>query len=273
MKYAVAAAVFCFATFGASASSSPVRSVLQGVGIDQKLNAQVPLATPFVDSAGRSVTLGQYLGQRPAVLALVYYTCPALCDQILRGIVRGLRPLSLAPGRDFTVIAVSINPKEGPGDAARMRNEIVPLYSKSPGVGGWHFLTGTESNIRAVADAVGFRYRYDPKSAMYFHAAGIMVLTPEGRAARYLYGVDFQPKDLKLALVEASHNRIGSAVDQILLYCYHYDPYSGRYNATVLSLLHMGALLFLIALGGGLGVLWRRDLRSHRRVARQTGNT
>lgn len=239
---------------------------LQGVGIDQKLNAQVPLGAPFVDESGRAVKLGDLLGHRPAILALVYYTCPALCDQIMRGVVRGLRPLSLRPGRDFDVIAISINPQEGPADAFTKRQEYAKLYSREASVSGWHFLTGTEPNIDAVAAAVGYHYRYDPKTKMFFHGAGIMVLTPEGRAARYLYGVDFQAKDLKLALIEASHNKIGRPVDKILLFCYHYDPNTGKYTATVLNLLHAAAVAFLIALLVGGTILWRRDLRSHRKA-------
>ena len=239
---------------------------LQGVGIDQKLNAQVPLNAQFVDESGRALKLGDLLGHRPAILALVYYTCPALCDQILHGVVTGLRPLSLRPGRDFDVIAISINPREGPADAFTKRQEFVRQYSREASVNGWHFLTGTQPNIDAVAAAVGYHYRYDPKTKMFFHGAGIMVLTPEGRAARYLYGVDFQAKDLKLGLIESSHNKIGRPVDKILLFCYHYDPHTGKYTTTVMNLLRAVAVAFLIALLGGGAALWRRDLQSHRKI-------
>jgi protein SCO1/2 len=240
---------------------------LEGVGIDQKLDSQVPLDAAFTDESGRQVTLGGLLGRRPAILALVYYTCPALCSQILSGVVRGLRPLSLEPGRDFDIIAISINPKEGPADAAPKLQEYARMYSRSGSRNGWHFLTGTEPNIRRVASAVGFRYRYDPESKMFFHGAGIMILTPEGKAARYLYGVDYEPKDLKLGLIEAAHSRIGSPVDRILLFCYHYDPRTGKYTATVLGILHAAAAAFLALLVGFLVFLWHRDMRLQQRRA------
>ena len=247
-----------------------VSKPLQGVGFDQKLNAQVPLDATFTDQAGRTVRLGDYLGSRPALLALVYYTCPMLCDQILRGAVHALRPLSLVPGRDFDFIAISINPREGPADASTKQQEIVKLYSRKGSAEGWHFLTGNESNIRAVADAVGFHYRYDPESKMFFHAAGIMALTPEGRAARYFYGVEFAPKDLKLGLIESSHNRIGTPVDQILLFCSHYDPTTGKYTATVLNVMRLSAAVFLALLLAALALFWRREIpfrRKHREVS------
>lgn len=264
MKY-VAGFILSMVALGHAAAPGQSQPVLppylRGIGIDQNLNAQVPLGAQFTDESGRSVKLGEYLGTRPAVLALVYYTCPMLCDQILRGIVHGLRPLSLRPGRDFDVIAISINPKEGPRDAAAKRQESVSLYSKHASPEGWHFLTGTETNIRDVTNAVGFRYRYDAQSGMFFHAAGIMLLTPEGRAARYLYGVEFQPKDLKLGLIESSHHRIGSPVDQLLLFCSHYDARAGKYTTSVLTLLEVSAAMFLAFLVGGLAFLWRRDIR------------
>ena len=266
MKYTLVTFAFAAAALQAAAQSGPPQlpKYLQGVGIEQKLNAQTPLSAQFTDASGRTVKLGDLLGSRPAVLALVYYTCPALCDTILHGVVRGLRPLSIVPGRDFDVIAISINPNETPAQAAAKKKEFVAAYSRHPSPNGWHFLTGTETNIRAVADAVGFHYRYDPKTKMFFHGAGVMVLTPEGKAARYLYGVDFEPKDLKLSLVEASHNKIGSPVDAILLFCCHYDASTGKYTATVLNLLHAAAVAFLILLVGTLTILFRRDIFHHK---------
>lgn len=270
MKIIPIVGILAFSGMAASAQNTNtplLPKYLQGVGIDQKLNAQVPLDAQFVDASGRTVKLGDLLDHRPALLALVYYTCPALCDQILHGVVTGLRPLALRPGRDFDVIAISINPREGPADAFTKRQQFVRLYSRNASVEGWHFLTGTEPNINAVAAAVGFHYRYDPQSKMFFHGAGIMVLTPEGRAARYLYGVDYEAKDLKLGLIEASHNKIGRPVDRILLFCYHYDPRTGKYTATVMNLLHAAGVMFLIALLWGGAILWRRDLRSHRKIS------
>jgi protein SCO1/2 len=248
--------VASFASQGQDARSK----YLQGVGIDQKLNAQLPLQSQFKDEFGRRVSLGSYFGKRPAVLALVYYTCPALCDQILHGVVATMRPLSLRPGRDFDVIAISINPDERPSDAAEKRLDVVNAYSRGTSPNGFHFLTGNQQSIRAVADSVGFHYRYDPASKMFFHGAGIMVITPEGKVARYLYGVYYEPKDLKLSLIEASHNRIGTPVDRVLLYCSHYDAATGKYSATVLSLLHVSAMAFLLVLIAGFAFLLRRDV-------------
>ncbi|MGH9621182.1 MAG: SCO family protein [Bryobacteraceae bacterium] len=247
-----------------SAKEATRPKYLKGVGIEQKLNSQVPLNSEFRDSFGRTVRLGQYLGKRPAVLALVYYTCPGLCDQILHGMATSLRKIPLRPGRDFDIIAISINPREGPPLAAEKRREVVHEYSPNASLKGWHFLTGNEQNIRAVTNAVGFHYHYDPKSKMFFHGAGIMVLTPQGKAARYLYGVYFEPLDLKLSLVEASHEKIGSPVDQILLYCCHYDPLTGKYTSIVLGLLWYAAALTLVLLVGWLLYLWRREIFPHR---------
>ncbi len=256
-----------------SSSDRMIPPALQGVRIDQNLNAQIPLDAQFTDSFGRPVRLSGLLGRRPVLLALVYYTCPMLCDQILRGIVRAIRPLALIPGRDFDVIAISINPNEGPADASAKWDEIVKLYSQRASPEGWHFLTGTEANIRAVADAVGFHYRWDPKTKMFFHAAGIMALTPEGRAARYFYGVDFAPKDLKLGLIESSHNRIGTPVDRILLFCSHYDATNGKYTTTVLSAMRLAAAGFLALLIGGLIFLWRREFQSRGKTAQEAMHT
>ena len=271
MKHFYGIVVFCatasISAAAAATASNTLPNYLQGIGIHQNLNAQVPLNAQFTDSTGRQVRLGDYLGRRPAVLALVYYTCPMLCDQLLRGVVDGIKPLSLTPGRDFDVIAISINPSEGPAEAAEKRHEMTALYSKTADPSGWHFLTGTDANIHAVADAVGYHYRYDPKTKMYFHAAGIMVLTPEGRAARYFYGVSFDPKDIKLGLVEASHRQIGSVVDEILLFCCKYDAITGKYTATVFNILRLVGGGFLLLLAAGLGLLWRREVASRWRAA------
>src|SRR5690242_9938305 len=234
---------------------------LRGIGIEQRLGTPVPSDVPFLDEVGRTVTLGSVAPGRPVVLALVYYECTMLCNQILNGVTRGLRPLSMRPGRDFDIVAISINPAEGPELAAAKRAHYVASYSRAARTEGWHFLTGKEESIRAVADAVGFHYRYDPQTKLFLHASGVMVLTPDHRVARYFYGVEYEPKDLKLGLIEASGNRIGSRVDQILLFCYHYDPTQGKYSAAVLNLMRLGAAMTLLALVTILGVLWRNDLR------------
>lgn len=265
MKPAVAI-VFAMLIVGISQASDqrilPPPS-LQGIGIDQRLNARVPLDTKFSDESGTLVSLRSFFHGRPVLLLPVYYTCPNLCGQTLSGVVAGLRPLSLVPGRDFEIVAISFNSNETPADALQKRNDTAHRYSRSAGTAGWHFLTGTERSVRAVMDAIGFHYRYDPTAKMFVHAAGVMVLTPEGNVARYLYGVNYEPKDLKLALVESSRGKIGSPADQILLYCYHYDPTSGKYTMTVVHTLQLAAGLTILVMAL-LGIyLWRFDLRHY----------
>jgi protein SCO1 len=236
---------------------------LQGVGIDQHLNASVPLDTNFRDERGAVVSLRSFFRARPVLLLPVYYTCPNLCDQTLSGVLAGIRPLSLVPGRDFEIVGISFNSSETPADALHKLDLTVQRYSRSATPTGWHFLTGSEASIHAVMDAIGFHYRYDPTAKMFVHAAGAMVLTPEGKIARYLYGVDYEPKDLKLALVEASSGKIGSPADQILLYCYHYDPTTGKYTMTVVRTLQLAAgftVLFMVLVGI---YLWRFDLHNY----------
>jgi protein SCO1/2 len=236
---------------------------LKGIGIEQKLNAQVPLDTMFRDETGAAVSLSKYFGRRAVLLAPVYYTCPNLCSQILSGMVSGLRPLSLTPGRDFDIVAISFDPSDKPEVAGAKRDKYVHSYSHKATTAGWHFLTGDQKSITAVMNAIGFHYRWDDKNKMFVHASGLMILTPDGHVARYLYGVDYEPKDLKLGLVEASNRKIGSPVDQILLFCYHYDPATGKYGLVVLNTLRGAAVLTLVVLGAGLAWLWRRDLRTY----------
>jgi protein SCO1/2 len=243
---------------------------LQGIGIDQNLNAQVPLDTQFTDEDGNAVRLGKYFDQGPVLLALVYFRCPMLCSRVLQGVVSGLKPLRLTPGRDFNVVAISFDPEDSWQTARAQRLDYSKRYSSRAGTAGWHFLTGSPDSIRAVTEAVGFHYRWDPPSQMFVHATGVMVLTPEGQIARYFYGVEYQPKDLKLGLIEASHSTIGSAVDQILLFCYHYDPSTGKYSATVLRMLRGAGILVLVILGIALTSLWRYDLRRHRREGKES---
>jgi protein SCO1/2 len=245
---------------------------LQGIGIDQHLNTQLPLNAQFRDESGRTTSLGAYFGRRPVLLALVYYTCPMLCNQILTGVAAGLRPLSLRPGRDFDVVAISINPVETPSDAAAKRDLVTRRYDSKAGTNGWHFLVGDQPAIHAVADAVGFHYRYDAETKMFFHASGVTAVTPQGRLARYFYGVDYAPKDLKLGLIEASNNRIGSMADQILLFCYHYDPKTGKYGAVVINMLRAAAVAVLVILAIVLTPLWRRDVRQHRQVLKEVSH-
>lgn len=258
-------AVSLFVSFAAAQTN---RAVLppnfNGIGIEQKLDAQVPLGAVFRDETGASVPLRSYFSGKPVLLAPVYYRCPMLCTQILSGVVAGLRPLSLKPGRDFEIVAISFDPEDTPAEASQKRDRYSHSYSSRAGANGWHFLVGSQPSIQAVMQSVGFHYRWDPLNRMFIHASGVMILTPEGRVARYLYGVEYEPKDLKLGLIEASHDRIGSPVDQILLFCYHYDPKTGKYGAVVMNILRLAAIFTLLLMAAGMWFFWRRDIREHR---------
>jgi protein SCO1/2 len=264
--------IFTMIAAGAAAQSA-LPPELDGIGIDQQLGAQLPMNAMFTDEAGNAVRFGSFFHGRPVLLAMVYYECPMLCSQILNGVVSGLKPLSLRPGKDFDVVAVSINPSETPKEAADKRAFYTAKYAPGGSGAGWHFLVGKEADIKSLADAVGFHYRYDSRIKMFIHASGVMILTPDGKAARYLYGVAYEPKDLKLALVEASGGRIGSRVDQVLLFCYHYDPKTGKYGAVAINSLRAAALLVLIALAVSLTLLWRREIQEGRRVLREAPHT
>ena len=269
MRFSTALAIYAIVASyvsGAAPASDPhLPPSLNGIGIEQKLNAQVPLDTMFRDESGGAVPLRTYFVNKPVILVPVYYTCPNLCSQILSGVVAALRPLSLKPGRDFEVVAMSFNPADTPQEAAAKRDHYSHSYSSKAGTTGWHFLVGVQKSIDAVTQAIGFRYRWDPVNKMFIHASGIMLLTPEGRLSRYLYGVEYEPKDLKLGLIETSRNRIGSPVDQILLFCYHYDPTTGKYGAVVINMLRTAAALTLVLLAGALLFFWQQDIRQHRR--------
>jgi protein SCO1/2 len=229
------------------------------VGIDQKLNAQVPLELSFRDDEGRAVRLGDYFGKKPVVMALVYYDCPMLCTQVLNGLASALQVLKFDAGREFNLVLVSIDPRETPQLAAAKKKSYLERYQRSGAANGWHFLTGEQANIERLAQTVGFRYAYDPKTGQYAHAAAIMVLTPEGRIAQYYYGIEYPPRDLRLGLIEASKERIGSVADRILLYCYHYDPAKGRYGAVAMNVLRLAGVATILVLGTFIFVSLRRD--------------
>jgi protein SCO1/2 len=239
---------------------------LQGVGIDQKLNAPIPLDATFRDEAGRTVPLASYFHGKPVLLALVYYRCPMLCTQIITGVESSLKAVSLNPGRDFEVVFVSFDPKDSAETATGKRKMVLHRYARPDTANGWHFLSGDEPSIRALTHAVGFRYRLDSASGQFAHASGIMLMTPEGRVSRYFYGVEYAPRDVRLGLVEASANKIGSPVDQILLFCFHYDPTTGKYGAVALNLVRLGGGLFAGIGGAFLFIMLRRDFRRDRRL-------
>ncbi len=228
--------------------SNRLPQALREIGIDQKLNEQVPLDLVFRDEQGRSVRLGDYFGRKPVVLSLVYFQCPMLCNQVLNGLAASLRVLSFDVGKQFDVVTVSFDPRDTPALAADKKQNFVERYKRPGAPAGWHFLTGEDNSVKALTRAVGFRYTFNPVSGQFAHGSGIMVLTPRGKIARYFYGIEYSPKDLRLGLIEAAEERIGSPVDQILLFCYHYDPSLGKYSALVLNFVKLGAVLMLLVL-------------------------
>lgn len=234
-------------------------SYLQNVGIEQHLNAQVPADLAFVDDTGRPVKLGDYFGKKPLILNLVYYNCPMLCGEALAGLSASMKMIKFDVGNQFDVITVSFNPRETPQLAAEKKADYLKRYGRPNAAAGWHFLTGPAESINSLTKAVGFQYQYDATKDQYAHATAIMVLTPQGRISRYFYGVDFPPKDLRLGLVEASENKIGNAVDQVLLYCYHYDPAAGKYGAVVSNMLKLGGGLTILFVGSLIFILIRLD--------------
>jgi protein SCO1/2 len=240
-------------------------SILDKVGLDQRLNAQVPLDLAFVDDHGQPVQLKQYFGSKPVILIMVYYQCPMLCTQVLSGFtgaMLGIRRFNI--GREFDVVTVSIDPRDTAQDAAEAKERYLKRYRRPEAEQGWHFLTGKKDQIDALAQAVGFRYAWDPEVKQYAHASGIMLLTPQGRVAQYYYGIEYAPRDIQLGLVEASKGKIGSIVDQVLLYCYHYDPRQGKYGAAIFSILRLSALATVLVLGGFMLLMFRRDAHAAR---------
>jgi protein SCO1/2 len=223
--------------------------ILTAVGFDQRLGEKLPLDAAFRDEAGRTVKLGDYFGARPVVFVLAYYECPMLCTLSLNGLSSALDVLSYAPGKDFEIVTVSFEPKETPALAAAKKAAYLRRYKREGAAAAWHFLTGDAPEIKRLTDAVGFRYAWDDTTKEYAHASGVLVLTPDGRVSRYLYGIEYAPKDLRFAIYEAAQGKILSPVDQILLYCYHYDPALGRYGATVLGILRVAAVFTLIGMG------------------------
>jgi protein SCO1/2 len=242
--------------------------MLKDVGIDQRLNETVPLDLRFTDENGRDVTLGDYVGERPVVLALVYFECPMLCTQVLNGMASSFQALSFTAGREFDIVAVSFDPGETPAMARAKRDTYLKRYGRQSAADGVHFLTGRQESIDALTKAVGFRYAYDPSIDQYAHPAALTVLTPDGTVSRYLFGIEFAPRDLKLALVEAADRRIGSAIDQVLLFCYHYDPTTGKYGLAVTNLIRMGGVATVIALGAFILLSLRRERRRANAVTR-----
>jgi len=260
-----AAAFVLFLASGADAQDLFVQNpggkpeVLKNVGLDQKLNAQVPLDLTFRDEHGATVNLGQFLQGKPAILTMVYYKCPMLCTEVLNATLNTLKEVPLEIGKDFSVITVSIDPTEKPVLAEAKQIMYTGLYGRRGAVHGWHFLTGDENQIQKLAAAVGFRFVYDKESSQFAHASGIMVLTPEGRLSRYFYGISYPPRDVRLALVEASQGKIGSTADTILLFCFHYDPITGKYAVTILNVVRAAGALSALGIALMIFIFARRE--------------
>ncbi len=234
---------------------------LNDVGIDQKLNEQLPLDLVFRNEKGEPVKLGDFFGKKPVMISLVYYECPMLCNQILNGMISAFRVMNFSPGKEFDVVTVSFDSRENAEHATRKKKvyiDYLPEAKRADATTGWHFLTGDEANIKRLTEAIGFRYHFDTATNQFAHASGVFVATPQGRLARYFYGIEYAPKDLRLGLVEASENKIGSPMDKLMLYCYHYDPATGKYGATVINLIRIGGVLTLVAVLAMFIVMRRR---------------
>ncbi len=285
-KASIAAALICAVTGIGSAQknehySSPLYSpkkydpnrsqgtglpeALRETGIEQKLGEQLPLDTVFTDEEGRAVSLGQFFNKgRPAVLAFVYYECPMLCNEVLNGLTGSLKGVSFNAGNEFDVIAISFDAAENekPGLARNKKESYMKRYGRPGTENGWHFLTGSSESIQAVTKAAGFGFKWDEKSSQFAHAGGVMVVTPKGKMSRYFYGIDYSPKDLKLGIMESADNRVGSVSEQLLLYCFHYDPSTGRYGLAILNVMRLGAILTLMGMAAMGLVFWRRNRKA-----------
>ena len=236
-------------------------ALLMDVGIDQKLGTTIPLDLPFKDEEGRTVTLRDYFGKRPVILTLVYYECPMLCTQVLNGLASAIGVLRFNVGQEFDIVTVSFNPRETPELARAKKTSYLNRYKREGAGNGWHFLTGTQHSIESLTGKVGFRYAYNQSVDQYAHASGIMVLTPDGKLSRYFFGIEYAPRDVQLALIEASDRRIGSLIDQLPLFCFHYDPTQARYTFTIMRLVRGAGLVTVVAIVAGIVVLRRRERR------------
>jgi protein SCO1 len=229
------------------------------VSFEQRLNGQLPLDLPFRDDTGRTVRLGDYFGRKPVVLTFVYYECPMLCTEVLNGLESALRVMNETVGREFDVITVSFDPKETPVLAAGKKKAYLERYQRPEAAQGWHFLTGDQASIDALTEAAGFHFAWDEASHQFAHTSGIVIATPQGRLARYFFGVEYSPRDVKFALIESSNEKIGTLADRLLLYCYHYDPTTGNYGFVAMRAVRIGGAVTILALVGFVFVSLRRE--------------
>jgi len=249
---------------GTAANNRP--QVLDQVRIEQRLGQQLPLEATFRDEEGRTVRLGDYFGRRPVIVVFNYYACPMLCSQVLNGLTGALAAMKFTAGQEFEVVAISIDARETAQLAADAKAKYLHRYGRPGAENGWHFLTGDPASIAAAADAAGFRYVWDERTQQFAHGSGIMVATPDGKLAQYFYGIEFSPRDLRLAVVESSQGKVGTLVDAVLLYCYHYDPAAGKYGAVIMNVLRLGALATIFTLGGFMLVWFRRERKGEART-------
>lgn len=246
----------------AASATSGLPEALKTVGIEQKLGEQLPLDTEMKDETGKIVKLGSFFNNgRPVIIALVYYECPMLCNQVLNGLTGSLKGINLNVGKDFDVVAISFDAREfgSPEIAKAKKDGYIERYGRPGSENGWHFLTGTQASIDAVTKAAGFGYQWDEKTQQFAHAAAVMVTTPDGRLSHYFYGIDYAPRDLKFGLMESAENKVGNAAEKLLLYCYHYDPATGKYGLAILRVMRAGGILTLLALGTMGFIFWRRN--------------
>jgi protein SCO1 len=230
---------------------------LDEVGIEQKLDAPLPLETKFLDENGREVALGEYFGKKPVIIALVYYECPMLCNEVLNGLVRSLKPLNITAGKEFDVVAISFDAREKPEIAKAKKETYLANYGREGSEKGWHFLTGSQDSIDKITNAVGFKYKWDEASKQFAHGGGVQVATPEGKLARYFYGIEYAPKEIQFGLIEASQYKIGNPVEQLKLYCYQYDPSTGRYGFVVMRAMRLAGIFTIIGMAAMILILWR----------------
>jgi len=244
----------------ASALPAPLREI----GFDQKIDEKLPLDATFFDEQGRTVRLGDYFGHRPVVLLFAYYDCPMLCTQVINGLASALGVLSLEPGKDFEIVTISFDPRDTPASASSKKAGYIERYHKPGAAAAWHFLTGRQPSIDRVTKAAGFRYVWDAQTGQFAHPTGVIVATPDGRLARYLFGIEYGPRDLRFAIVEASAGRVGTVVDSLLLYCYHYNPMTGGYGLVVMRALRLAGVGTVLALGSFILVMVRRERAASR---------
>jgi protein SCO1/2 len=249
---------------GMTASSIP--APLREIGFDQHIGAFVPLETPFRDESGKTVRLGDYFGTRPVVMVFAYYNCPMLCTQVISGLTSALRTMSLEPGKDFEIVTVSFDPHDTPQTASEKKAIFIERYKREGAASAWHFLSGDPASIDRLTKAAGFRYVWDAETKQFAHPTGVIVLTPDGRLAKYMFGIEYGPRDLRFAIVEASNGRVGNAVDALLLYCYHYDPMTGRYGLVVLRMMRIAGAATVLALAAFIAIMLRREKRSSKPI-------